>query len=168
MIRISKQEREMLEANGLIRYRKQWGNRITQDSNLVVTNREHVGKNSKTYYIVEEPHLMKFLGYYDGLNLQRINQGQFDTLVEKGLLDDSKIQHWGKYNPKAVCYENQFGEYRISKVTTLMLALGLWKDNRQRRFERKANKEMNSNIPDSADFAEEERETNDFTEMFKI
>ena len=72
MIRITKQEREALDSVGLIRYRRQYGKNILQDSNLVVTNREHIGKNSKTYYVVEEPAVMKFLGHYEGLNLQRI------------------------------------------------------------------------------------------------
>lgn len=133
MIRITKQEREALDSVGLIRYRRQYGKNILQDSNLVVTNREHIGKNSKTYYVVEEPAVMKFLGHYEGLNLQRINPEQYRTLEEKGLLDESKVQHWGQYNPQAICYEDQFGERRIIKITQLMLALGLWKTSRQRR-----------------------------------
>ena len=157
MIRITKQERDALDSVGLLRYRKQYGNRVVQDSNLVVANKDHIGKNSKTYYIVEEPTIMKFLGYYDNLNLQRINNEQFNLLVEKGLIDDSKIQHWGEYNPRAVCYENQFGERRISKISSLMLALGLWKTNREKRI-----------IKEEADnlYEAENGESNDFAAMF--
>ena len=106
MIRITKQEREALDSVGLIRYRRQYGKNILQDSNLLVKNREHIGKNSKTYYVVEEPAVMKFLGHYEGLNLQRINPEQYRTLEEKGLLDESKVQHWGQHNPQAICYED--------------------------------------------------------------
>lgn len=163
MIRITKQEKEALEEAGLIRYRRQYGNRIVQDSNIVVTNREHVGKNVKTYYIVEEPEIMKFLGYYDNLNLQKINDEQFNLLMEKGLVDENKIQHWGEYKPRAVCYQDQYGEYRIVKVTQLMLALGLWKTNKQRRIERDMSK---NDIPDAGDYAEAEAD-NEFADLFK-
>lgn len=183
MIRITKQERDALEKVGLIRFRKQYGNKIVQDSNLVITNKDHVGKNSKTYYIVEEPTLMKFLGYYDGLNLQRINDSQFELLVEKGLLTEDKIQHWGEYKSNAVCYENQFGERRIVKVTQLMLALGLWKTNKGKRIAKTENSVMDDllsnadntnnvndigNVPDAGDLVEPEKEQNDFTDMFNI
>lgn len=183
MIRITKQERDALEKVGLIRFRKQYGNKIVQDSNLVITNKDHVGKNSKTYYIVEEPTLMKFLGYYDGLNLQRINDSQFELLVEKGLLTEDKIQHWGEYKSNAVCYENQFGERRIVKVTQLMLALGLWKTNKGKRIAKTENSVMDDllsnadninnvndtgNVPDAGYLVEPEKEQNDFTDMFNI
>ena len=158
MIRITKQEREALENVGLIRYRKQFGSRIIQDSNLVITNREHIGKNSKTYYIVEEPAVLKFLGYYDGLNLQRINAKQHETLVKEGLLDENNTQHWGEYKANAICYENQFGERRIAKVAKLMVALGLWKSNKNKV----------KSVSGAVDSVEEETETNEFAEMFKL
>lgn len=167
MIRITKQERDLLDKVGLIRYRRQFGNKILQDSNLVITNREHIGKNSKTYYIVEEPAIMKFLGYYDGLNLQRINQNQYNLLVQKGLLSEDKIQHWGEYNPKAICYENQYGERRIMKVTQLMLALNLWKTNKQKRDSKRNEKTDEESNIDIDEFSQENfEEKNEFIEIF--
>lgn len=156
MIKITKQEREELERVGLIRYRRQYGHKIIQDSNLVITNREHVGKNSKTYYVVEEPNILKFLGRYEGLNMQKITKAQFDLLKEKGLLPENKIQHWGEYKPGAICYENQFGELRIMKVTSHMIALNLWKNNKQKR-----------NLENKTENIEEFEERNEFTELFK-
>ena len=171
MIRITKQERQALESVGLIRYRRQYGRQIVQDSNLVITNKDHVGKNCKTYYIVEEPNLMKFLGYYDNLNLQKITKEQFDTLVEKGLLKEDNIQHWGTFNPKAVCYEDQFGEYRINKNTQLMVALGLWKPNKYRN-KPYVNRRQDVGVYDDAinafDNGEPDHEANEFAEMFGI
>lgn len=172
MIRITKQERQALEKVGLVRYRKQYGYKIIQDSNLVVTNREHIGKNSKTYYIVEEPVVMRFLGYYDGLNMQKINESQYQLLLEKGLLNENKIQHWGEYKPGAICFENQYGERRIMKVTQLMLALNLWKTNKQKREAKKANSSSENNCEEDYESMENytqdiDFEKNEFAEMLK-
>ena len=124
----------MLEANGLIRYRKARGNYIIQDSNLVVTNKEHVGKNVKTYYVVEESNIMGFLGHYENMDLQLITQEQYDKLVQTGALKENKIQQWGTFVPRALCFINQFGEYRIRKVPHLMIPLGL-KQNMGKRHD---------------------------------
>lgn len=187
MIRITKQEKESLESVGLIRYRIQRGNRIYQDSNLVVTNREHVGKNSKTYYVVEEPAILKYLGYYDTLNLQRINDEQYETLVAKGLLNEDRIQRWGEYKPDAVCYFDQFGEKRITKVAQLMIALGLWRTNKQKKIDRDRRNSVDWSMDnalsnaidlsdleggvivgfDGEDMMEVREDNNEFAQMFK-
>ena len=63
MIKISKSQREALENAGLIRYRKVKDGIETESPNIYVANREHLSR-SKTYYVVEEPKIMKFLGLW--------------------------------------------------------------------------------------------------------
>ena len=63
MIRITKSEKEALENAGLIRYRKVKEGIEIQSPNIYVANREHLSR-SKTYYVVEEPKIMKFLGLW--------------------------------------------------------------------------------------------------------
>ena len=63
MIKITKSQREALENAGLIRYRKTKGGVEIQSPNIYVANREHMSR-SKTYYVVEEAKIMKFLGLW--------------------------------------------------------------------------------------------------------
>ena len=63
LIRITKSEKEALENAGLIRYRKVKEGIEIQSPNIYVANREHLSR-SKTYYVVEEPKIMKFLGLW--------------------------------------------------------------------------------------------------------
>ena len=63
MIKISKSQKEALENAGLIRYRKVKDGIETESPNIYVANREHLSR-SKTYYVVEEPRIMKFLGLW--------------------------------------------------------------------------------------------------------
>lgn len=142
MIKITNSERKSLERVGLLKHKKT-GFR-TSDPNFYVANKEHTGRNKHTY-IVETPEVMKFLGYYDGMNLQRINEKQFELLYENGYVNDKNIQKWGEYNPKAICYENAFGEYRVIKITSIMLFLGLWKDNKRKKMAKAQYKDEQEN-----------------------
>ena len=63
MIKITKSQKEALENAGLIRYRKFKDGVETQSPNIYVANREHMSR-SKTYYVVEETKIMKFLGLW--------------------------------------------------------------------------------------------------------
>lgn len=63
MIKITKSQKEALENAGLIRYRKVKDGVEIQSPNLYVANREHMSR-SKTYYVVEEAKIMKFLGFW--------------------------------------------------------------------------------------------------------
>lgn len=63
MIKITKSQKEALEKAGLIRYRKVKEGIEIESPNIYVANREHMSR-SKTYYIVEETKIMKFLGYW--------------------------------------------------------------------------------------------------------
>lgn len=77
---------------------------------------------------------MLFLGKYDGMNLQMINESQLKKLQEKGMLNEQNMQRWMQYVPNAIAFQDAFGQWRIKKVTKIMIELGLWKDNRQRRY----------------------------------
>lgn len=146
MVKITKQEREALERVGLLRHKKVGYNSC--DPSFYVANKEHTGRNKHTY-IVEDPEVMKFLGRYENQNLQRINSNQYESLVENGYISEKNIQRWGEYNSKAICYENQFGEYRIAKITSLMMFLGLWKDNKRKRMAKTQNKSESVNTGDT-------------------
>lgn len=61
MIKITKLQKEALEKAGLIKYRKTKNGLEIQSPNIYVANKEHLSR-SKTYYVVEEPKIMKFLG----------------------------------------------------------------------------------------------------------
>ena len=63
MIKITKSQKEALESAGLIRYRKVKGGVEVESPNIYVANREHLSR-SKTYYVVEEAKIMKFLGLW--------------------------------------------------------------------------------------------------------
>lgn len=77
---------------------------------------------------------MLFLGKYDNLNLQRINNSQYNLLVSKGYITPQNTQRWGEYVPNAVCFQDWTGQWRIKKVTKMMFELGLWKENNRRKY----------------------------------
>lgn len=131
MLRISKTQRNELERVGLIKYKRTGFH--PQDPNLVITNREHVGKNAKTYYIVEEPEILIYLQRYDELNtpLQKIRPDQVNALLETGVINEDMIQKPKEYKPKAVVFLDDEGQYRCKKVTAIMVALGYWKTNKK-------------------------------------
>lgn len=127
MILINKRERQALDNVGLLKYKRVGYN--AQDQNFQVVNKEHCGRD-KSVYVAEEPEIMAFLGYYDNLNLQKINENQYKQLVTGGLLTSNNSQKWGTYVPNAIAYEDREGQWRIKKVTKLMLFLGIWKNNK--------------------------------------
>lgn len=127
MILISKNEREALDKVGLLKYKRVGYN--PQDQNFQVVNREHCGRD-KSIYVTEEPEIMAFLGHYENLNLQRVNDGQIKQLISGGYLNDGNMQKWGTYVPNAIAFEDREGQWRIKKITKLMLTLGIWKSNK--------------------------------------
>ena len=127
MILITKSERKALDSVGLLKYKKTGFN--PQDQNFQVVNREHCCRD-KSIYVTEEPEIMAFLGRYENLNLQRVNDGQVKQLVSGGFLNDNNMQKWGTYVPNAIAFEDREGQWRIKKVTKLMLFLGIWKSNK--------------------------------------
>ena len=75
MIKISRSQRDALESVGLLKYRRRGFN--PEDEKFSVVNKEHVSRD-KTYYVVEEPEIMLFLGFYENQNLQIISKRQYD------------------------------------------------------------------------------------------
>lgn len=127
MILITKSERQALDNVGLLKYKRTGYN--PQDQNFQVVNREHCGRD-KSIYVTEEPEIMAFLGHYENLNLQKINDSQVNELISGGLLSDNNMQKWGTYVPNAIAFEDRDGQWRIKKVTKLMLFLKIWKNNK--------------------------------------
>jgi len=128
MILITKDQRAALDKVGLLQYKRVGIN--AQDQNFVVVNKEHVSRD-KSYYVVESPEVMLFLGRYENLNLQKIRNDQLKMLQENKMLHDGNMQKWGTYVPNALAFEDEEGQWRIKKVTNLMLALGIWKSNKK-------------------------------------
>ena len=127
MILITKSERQALDNVGLLKYKRTGYN--PQDQNFQVVNREHCSRD-KSIYVTEEPEIMAFLGRYENLNLQRVNDGQVKQLVSGGFLNDNNMQKWGTYVPNAIAFEDREGQWRIKKITKLMLFLRIWKSNK--------------------------------------
>jgi hypothetical protein len=128
MILITKDQRAALDKVGLLQYKRVGIN--AQDQNFVVVNKEHMSRD-KSYYVVESPEVMLFLGRYENLNLQKIRNDQLKTLQENKMLHDGNMQKWGTYVPNALAFEDEEGQWRIKKVTNLMLALNIWKSNKK-------------------------------------
>ena len=125
----------MLDQVGLLKYKRVGYNH--QDANFRVVNREHVSRD-KSYYVTEEPEIMLFLGKYENQNVIEITQEQFNSLKEAGILNENNIQKWREYVPKAVCFIDQYGNYRVRKITKVMVHLGFWKSIiKFKRIERK-------------------------------
>ena len=128
MILITKDERAALDNVGLLKYKKTGIN--AQDQNFVVVNKEHMSRD-KSYYVVESPEVMLFLGHYENLNLQKVRKDQLKTLQDKKMLHDGNMQKWGTYVPNAIAFEDAYGQWRIKRITNLMLTLGIWKSNKK-------------------------------------
>ena len=128
MILITKDERAALDNVGLLKYKKTGIN--AQDQNFVVVNKEHMSRD-KSYYVVESPEVMLFLGHYENLNLQKVRKDQLKTLQDKKMLHEGNMQKWGTYVPNAIAFEDAYGQWRIKKITNLMLALNIWKSNKK-------------------------------------
>lgn len=126
MVRISKYEREQLDKFGLIKYRRTGMN--PQDATIQVTNKEHVSRD-KTYYVTEEPQIMKFLGKFENLNMQKINKTQLKSLMDANMATKDNIQNAGEYKPEAFIYVKENGIILMDKVRKCMLFLGIWKQN---------------------------------------
>lgn len=134
LIKISKNERNLLQDAGLIKERKVNKNGlITQDANLVVCNKEHVGKNSKTYYVVESFDILAFLGKYDMINVQKITDDQLASLMDKGYVNNSNIQTWGNFVKGAIVFQDYKGQYYVKKISKMLLDVGIWNNSKTRK-----------------------------------
>lgn len=122
MIAVTKQEKELLEDAGLLQLKKH----SFEDQNFVVVNKKHKSRQ-KNYFVVEEPEILLFLGRYDNFNLQKIWPNQMEKLIREGLIKQNQIQKWHTYVPNALAFEDGNGQWRIKKIQSLMLFLGIWK-----------------------------------------
>ena len=130
MIKISRSQRDALESVDLLEYRRIGNNH--QDQNFSVVNKEHVSRD-KTYYVVEEPEIMLFLGFYENQNLQIISKRQYDQGITSKLFNESQVQKWGEYNPNAIVFIDYAGRYRVKRIAKIMIGLGIWKPNNARK-----------------------------------
>ena len=130
MILITKNEGKALDEVGLLKYKKTGYN--PQDQNFQVVNREHCGRD-KSIYVTEEPEIMAFLGHYENLNLQKINESQVNQLRTGGFLNENNSQKWGTYVPNAIAFEDREGQWRVKKITKLLLFLGIWKSSKVKK-----------------------------------
>ena len=131
MLLINKQEKDRLEAVGLLRHKRIGVN--AQDANFQVANRDHKSR-AKTYYVTEDLEILTFLQRFDMCNLQRISHEQLDQLVNAGIIKNEEIQHYDEYIPKPLAYIAQDGRVYIPKIAKLLLFLGIWKNNKTKKI----------------------------------
>ena len=143
MVMINKQERQALDKYGLIKYKKVHNGVVVEEPSLVVTNKEHVGKNAKSYYVVESFPVLAFLGKLDGLNLQKVTDSQLEHLKEKGFLNDSNMQKYQTYVPGAIAFQNGEGQWYLKKIAKLLIEAGVWSASKTKKS-RNAQDDMDS------------------------
>lgn len=61
LLQITREQKDNLEKAGLLKYKKTKRGRTISDANFYVASKTHKG-NKKTYYVVEEYKILKFLG----------------------------------------------------------------------------------------------------------
>lgn len=124
MIAITKKERDDLQECGLLQFKKIGV--VKEDANLYVANKTHNSRD-KSYYIVETPEILKYLGYYENCNLQKISKGQLDNLLKNGYVTEDKIQKEGTYVSDAMVFTTSDGRIFMEKIAKNMIFLGIWK-----------------------------------------
>lgn len=124
MIAVSKEERKKLEEVGLLRSKRTGLN--AQEANYIIANKSHKSRTKKCY-VTEEPDILLFLQKYEKLNLQKVRPDQIKKLKNMKLLTDNQIQYPWEYKPGALAFQDNSGQWRIKKVTSLMVALQIWK-----------------------------------------
>lgn len=127
MIKISRSEKDALEAVGLLKFKRKT-NYSYEDANFAIVNKTHKGKN-KHYYVVELPEILLFLGRFESLNLQKIREDQLQILIQNNLITENNIQHAGEYKPEATVFIDSVGQIRCKKITEYMIAMNIWRKN---------------------------------------
>jgi hypothetical protein len=122
MVLINKYDKMKLEKVGLWKHQRTGKN--SQDSNFTVCNKDH-NSRAKTYYVVEELEVMRFLGIWDKSDVIKINQTQFDKLKELNFLNDKNIQKYNTYIPYAKCFISNTNEIYIVQDKKLLSVLGI-------------------------------------------
>lgn len=122
MIPINKFDKKRLEKVGLWRHKRE--GRHSQESNFSVCNKRHKSR-AKTYYIVEEIDVMRFLGMWNNANVKKISQKQFDILKEKNIINDRNIQKYDEYVEHAKCFFDKNGDIYVAKERKILLTLNI-------------------------------------------
>ena len=119
---INKYDKKRLEKVGLWKHKR--NGRHSQESNFSVCNKQH-NSRAKTYYVVEDPEIMRFLGIWEKGNVVKINQEQFKKLQELKILHEKNIQKYNTYIPYAKCFISNTGDIYISREKKILSALGI-------------------------------------------
>ena len=123
MLPISRSERDKLEKIGLLKSKRDGIS--VQDPNYSIANRR--SSKSKTYFLVENPTEMRFLGYFIDNGICKISKNQYDFLIKEGSIEEDKIQIEGTYVPQALCYYWGENNIWVVKDQKIMIKLGYWK-----------------------------------------
>ena len=120
MLPINKFDKKRLEKVGLWRHKRE--GRYSQESNFSVCNKKHKSR-AKTYYVVEELNVLRFLGMWDIANVQKISEEQFNDLKQKNILNEHNIQKYNEYVEKAKCFFDKNGDIYVARDRKILLAL---------------------------------------------
>lgn len=120
MILINKFDKKRLEKVGLWRHERK--GRFSQESNFSVCNKQH-NSRAKTYYVVEEVDVMRFLQMWDKANVINISQKQLNDLKLKKIINEHNIQHYNEYIVGAKCFIANNGKIYVAREKRTMLAL---------------------------------------------
>jgi len=127
MIRITKQERDLLNSVGLLQFKRlPCYKAVGQDSNFVTVNRGKRARQRHTY-VSETTEILTVLEKYNMLDLQILTKEQLQQLKDEGLVTEAQIQYPNTYTEKATVFISRSGQIRCKKVTSYMTALGLWR-----------------------------------------
>ena len=120
MIFINKFDKKRLEKVGLWKHERK--GRFPQESNFSVCNKQH-NSSSKTYYVVENIEVMRFLELWDRANVIQISQTQLEKLKLKKIIHNKNIQKYGEYVIGAKCFIANNGNIYLAKENKLLSAL---------------------------------------------
>lgn len=120
MILINKIDKKRLEKVGLWKHKRQ--GKFAQESNFSVCNKQH-NSRAKTYYIVENEDVMRFLGIWDKSNVIQITHQQFENLKKKKIINENNIQKYDEYIVGAKCFIANSGDIYVARDKKILLAL---------------------------------------------
>lgn len=120
MVLINKIDKEKLEKVGLWKHKRQ--GKFAQESNFSVCNKQH-NSRAKTYYIVENEEVMRFLGMWEKSNVVQISLQQFEELKRKKIIDENNIQRYNEYVIGAKCFIANDGNVYVAREKKMLLAL---------------------------------------------
>lgn len=120
MTLINKFDKKRLEKVGLWKHKRE--GRYSQESNFSVCNKQH-NSRAKTYYIVENADVMRFLEMWDKANVKQISSQQLEELKEKNIVTEKNIQRYNEYIEDAKCFIANNGDIYVAREKKILLAL---------------------------------------------